>query len=54
MLLSYWLKNVITLLASFYVIGSITFKMAKMVMLLSGIMSLAVIILLVATNLYDV
>ena len=48
MLLRYWLKNLIKLLASYYVICSITFKMAKMIALLAGITLLAIITLSVA------
>ena len=42
----YWLKNFITLLASYYIIGFITFKMAKIISLLAGIMLLVATVLI--------
>ena len=49
-LLRYWLKGFITLLASYYIIGFITFKMAKIITLLAVITLLAIIMFLVATR----
>lgn len=49
MLLRYRPKNFITSFASYYIIGFITFKMAKFIMLLASIMLFAIITLLIAT-----